>query len=134
MLSTLLLGVAACASTTAPARPAHFVSATVLANGCTNLGPANGKLAQKAMLQLTDGCSSFSGGSVRFTATLLPGGAIQFEPRADQSDSIPICVLSHPLTHEVHLKKSCSLDVQLEEKSMALPKAGDPKPGETGPK
>jgi hypothetical protein len=124
-LSALFTSLAACASTTTATPPAHMVSATVLVNRCTALGTANAKLAQKAMLQLTDGCSSFSGGSVRFTATLLPGGAIQFEPRADQSDSVPICVLSHPLTHEVHLNKSCSLDVELDEKSLVLPKASD---------
>jgi hypothetical protein len=77
------------------------------------------------MNKLVDGCGGFSGSSVRFTATLRPGGAIQFEPGKDQSESIPICVLSHPLTHHVSLKTACALDVQLEASSVVLPSATD---------
>ncbi|MGH7269259.1 MAG: hypothetical protein ACREJ3_02415 [Polyangiaceae bacterium] len=109
---------------TAPTRastPAHAVSAVVLVNGCARPGIANAKLAEAAINQLVDGCGSFSGGRVRFTATLLPGGAIEFHPQADQTQAIPICVLSHPLTHKVRLRKACSLDVQLEEGAMSVP-------------
>ena len=123
MLRAVLLAVAGCASTPAPlpppaVPPTHMVSATILVNHCANLEAANVKLAQTAMSQLVDACGSFSGGTVLFSATLLPGGAIQFEPHADQSESIPICVLSHPLTHKVHLKKPCGLDVQLDASSV----------------
>jgi hypothetical protein len=121
----VMLCLAACASTHVPVKTTHLVSATVLVNRCATLGAANAKLAETAMTRLVDGCGDFSGNSVRFTATLLPGGAIQFEPRQDQSESIPICVLSHPLTHQVHLKASCSLDVQLETSSLVLPKTSD---------
>ena len=125
--------VAACASRepppaaaplAAPAVPpvtARTVSAIVLVNNCASLGPVNARLAEKAINQLVDGCSSLPGGGVRFVATLLPGGTMQFESRGDGSELIPICVLSHPLTHGVHLQKSCSLDVQLEAASFALP-------------
>ena len=67
----------------AAARPAHTVSAVVLVNGCARLGADNARLAQAAMSQLVDGCSAFLGDRVQFTATLLPGGTIQFEPRPD---------------------------------------------------
>jgi hypothetical protein len=101
------------------------VSAVVLVNGCGKLGDGDARVAESAMSQLVEGCGAFSGPKVQFTATLLPGGAIQFEPRADGSQAIPLCVLNHPLTHKVKLKKSCSLDVQLEEGSMAVPGRGD---------
>lgn len=109
----------------APARPAHSVSAVVLVNGCAGLGKDNAKLAEAAINQLVDGCGSFSGEAVRFTATLLPSGAIQFEPRRDQSQTIPICVLHHPLTHRVRLKDACALDVKLEAGSMDVSKSSD---------
>lgn len=105
-----------------PGRAAHTVSAVVLVNGCAHLGAGNAKLAEAAMNQLVDGCGSFSGDRVQFTATLLPGGAIQFEPRGNGAPSIPICVLNHPLLHRVKLAKACSLDVELEEGSMDVPK------------
>jgi hypothetical protein len=133
-----LLAAAACGgATTAPAsappaetppsstRPAYTVSAVVLANGCARFGADNGRLAQAAMSQLVEGCSTFTDDRVVFTATLLPGGAIQFEPRADGSQTIPLCVLNHPLTHKVKLQKACSLDVQLEKGSISVPNGVD---------
>jgi hypothetical protein len=99
------------------------VSAIVLVNNCTVYGKANAKLAEKAINQLVDGCGTYSGGSVRFTATLLPGGAMEFASKSDASDTIPICVVNHPLKHVVGLTKACSLDVELEVASMLLPPA-----------
>jgi hypothetical protein len=124
----VVLGLAGCASAppAPPPKTAQTVSAIVLVNRCSNLGPVNAKLAESAMNQLVEGCSSFGGGGVRFTATLLPGGAIQFEPHGDAGESIPICVLNHPLKHGMHLKSSCSLDVQLDVTSMVLPKPVEP--------
>jgi hypothetical protein len=126
-LGTVVALQAACAAppparvAVIPLATARTVSAIVLVNHCANLGASDARRAQLEMNQLTEGCAGFTGGSVRFTATLLPGGAIQFEPGPDASASIPLCVLSHPLKHTVHLRKSCSLDVQLEVSSMALP-------------
>jgi hypothetical protein len=133
------LAIVACAAAPAPptaaapapaatAPPAHTVSAVVLVNGCAHLGVENARLAEAAMSQLVDGCGGFTGDRVQFTATLLPGGAIQFEPRPDESPSIPICVLNHPLTHRVRLQKACSLDVRLEEGLMAVPRSVDAGP------
>lgn len=95
----------------------------VLVNGCVHLGVENAKLAQAAMNQLVDGCGSFTGGRVQFSATLLPGGAIQFVQGPDPAQAIPVCVLTHPLTHRVHLQTACTLDVRLEEGSVDVPKA-----------
>lgn len=107
---------------------AHAVTAVVLVNGCAHFGVENARLAQTAISALVDGCSSFTGEQVQFTATLLPGGAIQFEPGAHDSAAIPICVLNHPLTHRVQLQKACSLDVRLEQSSVVVPKSGDAGP------
>jgi hypothetical protein len=137
-----LIACAACASTPAPpsaspataatpaptSPPAHTVSAVVLVNGCAHFGVENARLAEAAMNQLVDGCSGFTGERVQFTATLLPGGAIQFEPRPQDSLSIPVCVLNHPLTHKVRLQKACSLDVRLEEGTVAVPRSADAGP------
>jgi hypothetical protein len=101
----------------------HTVSAVVLVNGCAHLGVDNAKLAQVAMNQLVDGCGSFTGGRVQFSATLLPGGAIQFIQGPDPAQAIPVCVLTHPLAHRVHLQSACTLDVRLEEGSVDVPKA-----------
>ena len=100
---------------------AHTVSAVVLVNGCTHLGKENTRLAELAINQLIDGCGSYAGPKARFTAILLPSGAIAFESRADQSKAIPICVLNHPLTHRVRLPKACTLDVQLQGATTDLP-------------
>jgi hypothetical protein len=106
-----------------PSPPAHAVSAVVLVNGCAHLGVDNAKLAQAAMNQLVDGCGSFNGGRVQFSATLLPGGAIQFVQGPDPAQAIPVCVLTHPLTHRVHLQSACTLDVRLEEGPVQVPGA-----------
>jgi hypothetical protein len=118
--------LAACASAPPPPPPpppptAQTVSAIVVANGCAALGPANAKLAEKAMDQLVVGCGGFTGKPAHFTATLLAGGAIQFEARGGEAEAVPICALSHPLTHAVKLAKPCALDVKLEASSMTLP-------------
>jgi hypothetical protein len=106
-------------------RPAYAVTAVVLVNGCAHFGAENARLAQAAMNALVDGCSGFSGDKVQFTATLLPGGAIQFDPGPGDSKTIPVCVLNHPLTHRVQLHHACSLDVRLEATSVVVPPSVD---------
>jgi hypothetical protein len=114
------------AATPAPGPPpAHAVTAVVLVNGCAVSGVENARLAQAAINQLVDGCSGFTGQHVQFTATLLPGGAIQFEQRPGASESVPLCVLNHPLSHRVRLQKACSLDVRLEESLVSVPRSAD---------
>ena len=93
-----------------------MVNATILANGCeAQLGHANGKLAEKAMYELVEGCSSVPGGSAQFGATLRPGGQIEIAAAPGQPDVVPICVLKHRLVHKVPLAKPCRLDVKIEE-------------------
>jgi hypothetical protein len=96
------------------------VNATVLANGCQELGKANGRLAEKAMYELVEGCSTVPGGRSRFTATLLPGGRIEIQAGPGQPDVVPICVLKHPLVHQVPLAKPCRLDVKIEQTSLPV--------------
>jgi hypothetical protein len=99
-----------------------------VANDCARLGKANAKMAEAAMNQLVDGCGSFKGEPVRFIAQLLPDGSIQFQPGPPgpgQGAPIPICVLEHPLKHRVKLQAACSLDVRLEQTSVAAPHAAD---------
>jgi hypothetical protein len=107
---------------------ARAVTAVVLMNRCAHFGVDNARLAQAAINALVDGCTSFAGDRVQFTATLLPGGAIQFEPGPKDSTAIPVCVLNHPLTHRVQLQKACSLDVRLEQTSVIVPKSADAGP------
>lgn len=112
----------ACASKPAHAPPpqARAVSAIVLMNRCADLGAGNAKLAEGAMYQLVEGCTSIAGGTAHFAATLHPGGRIELAPVAGQPETIPICVLKHALTHKVALQKPCTLDVKLEESTLAI--------------
>jgi hypothetical protein len=105
--------------------PAQSVAAVVVANGCAHLGRANAKLAESAMNQLVDGCSSFKGKPVRFVAQLLPDGSIFFQPGPEMTESIPLCVLEHPLKHRVKLTGACALDVRLEQSTVQVPRLAD---------
>jgi hypothetical protein len=135
IVSSLAVTVVACASAAPPTAsapaappgppPVRTVTAVVLVNGCAVTGVENARLAQAAMNQLVDGCTGFTGDKVQFTATLLPGGAIQFEQRPGASATIPLCVLNHPLSHRVRLQKACSLDVQLEESLVPVSRPAD---------
>lgn len=119
---------AACASkqpsgaTEPPARgaAARVVNATILANGCHDLGHANAKLAERAMYTLVEGCSSVPGGSAQFEATLQPGGRIGIAGAPGQPDVVPICILKHSLEHKVALARPCRLDVRIEQTSVPL--------------
>ena len=109
----------AAASSSSPA--AQMVNATILTNGCQALGPANARLAEKAMYQLIEGCSSVPGGKAEFEATLQQGGRVAISAVPGQPDVIPICVLKHSLQHSVPLTQPCRLDVKLEQTSVSLP-------------
>jgi hypothetical protein len=100
------------------------VNASILTNGCQALGASNARLAEKAMYQLIEGCSSVPGGKAQFEATLQPGGRVVISAVAGQPDVIPICVLKHALQHGVPLAQPCRLDVKLEETSVALARDG----------
>ena len=136
LLVALLVPAAACAGRKAPAAEtpspepaptttaAQALVAVVVANGCAHLGKANAKLAESAMSQLVDGCGSFKG-SIRFTAQLLTDGSIFFQPGPGKAESIPVCVLEHPLKHKVRLTEACALDVRLEQSTVQVPRLAD---------
>jgi hypothetical protein len=111
-----------------PARAAAVVNATILTNGCEALGAANARLAERAMYELVEGCTSLPsgvpGGTLRFGATLLPGGRIQIVAAAGQPDVVPICILKHPLAHKVPLERPCRLDVSIGQTSVPLARDG----------
>jgi hypothetical protein len=128
--ATLVVAVAAsCARGTRPESPtqppakgaeAQMVNATILANGCHALGHENARLAERAMYQLVEGCSSVPGGSAEFEATLEPGGRIDIAAAPGQPDVVPICILKHSLQHKVALTKPCRLEVKIAETSVPV--------------
>jgi hypothetical protein len=103
---------------------AELVNATILANGCQQLGHDNARLAERAMYQLVEGCTSVPGGSAEFEATLEPGGRIDIAAAPGQPDVVPICILKHSLQHKVALTKPCRLDVKIAQSS--VPVGGSP--------
>lgn len=116
---------ASASSSAAAAQPAaQMVNAMILANGCKVAGAANARLAEKAMNQLTEGCTSVPGGKTEFQATLQPGGRIVINAAPGQPDVVPICVLKHSLQHSVPLTQPCRLDVKLEQMSVPVTRDG----------
>ena len=136
-LIAALSALAACASTPPPASPeppppttaeppstgpsAQVVNATILTNGCQNLGKSNAMLAESAMYHLVEACTSVPGGSAQFEATLEPGGRIDIAGVPGQPAVVPICILKHSLQHNVPLKAPCHLDVKIEQTSVVMP-------------
>jgi hypothetical protein len=132
-----LLGVAACGprepaasapsaaaseSASAPASEtsAQVVNATILTNGCQELGKSHARLAERAMYQLVEGCRTVPNGSAQFEATLLPGGRIDIAVPPGQPGIVPVCVLKHSLTHKVPLSRPCHLEVKIEQTSVPV--------------
>lgn len=101
-----------------------MVNATILVNGCAGFGRTHGKLAERAMYELVEGCSTVPGGTAQFRATLLPGGRIELAAVPGQADVVPICVLRHSLAHRVPLSQPCRLDVKIEEQRVPVGDAG----------
>lgn len=135
-LIAVVPALAACASAPPPAsqeppppttaepssgQSAQVVNATILTNGCQNLGKSHAMLAESAMYHLVEGCTSVPGGSAEFEATLQPGGKIDIAGVPGQPAVVPICVLKHSLQHKVPLKAPCHLDVKIEQTSVAMP-------------
>jgi hypothetical protein len=120
------LGIVTCARSEPAAksprpRAAKLVEATILANGCTELGQKSAHQAETAMYQLIEACDSVPGGRAKFEATLQPGGKIDIAGAGGgQPDVVPICVLKHSLAHSVKLTKPCRLDVKIEQTSVAM--------------
>jgi hypothetical protein len=109
------------------ARSATIVNATIVTNGCQNLGAASARLAERAMYDLVEGCAAVPGGTTRFHATLQPGGRIEIVAGPGQPEVIPICVVKHSLLHKVRLSEPCGLDVKLEETTLAVARDAGPR-------
>ena len=129
-ITAVLLAIAgACGSPAAPAaapesppgRAAQLVNATILTNGCRDLGATAAHQAERAMDQLIEGCTVVPGGRAQFGATLQPGGRIEITGGPGQADVVPICILKHSLLHNVPLTKPCRLDVKIEQTSVVVP-------------
>ena len=105
-------------------RAAQVVNATILVNGCGGFGRTNGKLAERAMYQLVESCSTVPGGSAQFSATLEPNGRIEIGAAAGQPGVVPICILKHALVHRVPLSQPCRLDVKIEEQRITVGDGG----------
>jgi hypothetical protein len=99
---------------------AQMVNATILTNGCRDLGMPAARQAERAMDQLIEGCATVPGGKAQFEATLQPGGRIEIAGVAGQPDVVPICILKHSLMHKVPLTKPCRLDVKIEQTSVSV--------------
>ncbi len=134
----VVVALAACAASEQPAVSpeatasspsgvaAQVVNATILTNGCRDLGMPAAKQAERAMDQLIEGCASVPGGKAQFEATLQPGGRIEIAGVAGQPDVVPICILKHSLLHKVPLTKPCRLDVKIEQTSVSVVLDGGP--------
>jgi len=105
----------------APPRPrVVVVEGSVLVRDCpAKLHPS---VARKTLDALAGDCQTVPGGRARFLATLEPGGRIDISA-TDGTDqgTIPICVLKNKLRHKLFIRKSCTLEVTIEEASMAAP-------------
>jgi hypothetical protein len=96
-----------------------MVDATILFTDCANVSSNSAALAEKTMRRLVEGCDSVPGGQAQFVATLLPGGRIEISAVEGTEGTVPICVLSHQLQHQVSVSKACKMHVQMEQKAPA---------------
>lgn len=143
------LAVPACAGSHAPppdqggpaptAEPilASGVNATVIVGKCPDASRMKVRTAQEAIQRLVGPCATVPGGRAHFSATLQPGGKIELaSPEGNPAEGVvPTCVLQNRLVHRVLLRQPCTLDVQLDERSVVVqpPEAGAPDAGEASP-
>ena len=77
----------------------------------------NAKEAEATVNRLVESCDEVPGRAARFRATLEPGGRIDISaPDGSNHGLIPICVLKHRLVHRIGLRKSCQIEVEIEER------------------
>lgn len=113
------------------------VNATVIVSKCPDAARVNIRMAQDAIQRLVGPCAKVPGGSAHFSAKLMPGGRIELaSPEGDPTEGVvPTCVLKNRLVHRVLLKSPCTLDVQLDERTVVVERpeadggAGDASPG-----
>jgi hypothetical protein len=116
---------------------ASGVNATVIVSKCPDAAHVNVRTAQEAIQRLVGPCAMVPGGRAHFSATLEPGGKIVLaSPEGDPAQGVvPTCVLQNRLAHRVPLKSACTLDVQLDERTVpvATADAGPPPAPDAGP-
>jgi hypothetical protein len=112
--------VAASAPTEAPAvAPVGIVDSTILFTDCPAVSDMNAKLAERTMRRLVEACDSVPSGKAQFVATLVPGGRIEISAVDGTEQTVPICVLTHQLQHQVRVKQACKMQIQMEQKPAA---------------
>lgn len=112
------------------------INATVIVSKCPDAARVNIRTAQDAIQRLVGPCAKVPGGSAHFSAKLMPGGRIELaSPEGDPSEGVvPTCVLKNRLVHRVLLRSPCTLDVQLDERTVVVERqetdggAGDASP------
>lgn len=97
-----------------------LVTSMVVIDACPDSKRIDSKLANREIEELVGPCRRVPGGAAHFSATLLPGGAVELaSPSGDKEDGIvPTCVLQKQkqLRHKLRLSKACKFDVKLEQR------------------
>ena len=129
------LGLVACSGSPGPApvsegggeseaeqTVATGVNATVIVAKCPDVKRVKVRTAQDAIQKLVGPCATVPGGRAHFSATLMPGGRIELaSPEGDKAEGVvPTCVLQNRLVHKVLLRSPCTLDVQLDERTVVV--------------
>lgn len=103
------------------------VNATVIVAKCPDVKRVKVRTAQDAIQKLVGPCATVPGGRAHFSATLMPGGRIELaSPEGDKAEGVvPTCVLQNRLVHKVLLRSPCTLDVQLDERTVVVERAAE---------
>ncbi len=116
--SLLSLSLLACGHTS-PA-PVTAMSAVIVANHCAGLSKQDSMRAQQTMNELVNHCDTLPHGSATFRVMMYPDGTLSFAASGDGgAEELPMCVVSHRLTHQVKLKTECGMDVRIEETTIS---------------
>lgn len=97
-----------------------MVTSMVVVDAC----PASQKIDRRAATHeieaLVGPCQKVPGGAAHFSATLMPGGAVELaSPTGDPATGVvPTCVLETKAAfrHKLKLAQPCRFDVKLEER------------------
>ena len=102
-----------------------LVTSMVVIDACPDSRRLDTKAANREIEELVGPCKKVPGGAAHFSATLMPGGAVELaSPGGDRSAGIvPTCVLQNArqLKHKLRLTKACKFEVKLEERVAAQP-------------
>lgn len=104
--------------------PVKVVEGSIVFTHCPDSKHLGAGRAEATINKLVEGCASVPGGAARFLATLKPGGAIEIAAPSGSRDEgmVPICVLKNRLRHHLWVRHPCTMEVQIEEQSVAKPR------------